>query len=111
MARGGYRPGAGRPKGSKNKAKKEKKDSKNKVVLLDDLTPLEYVLKTINDANASNDRKDRLAIAALPFCHERVDGKKGKKEKKTERAKRAGHGKFKSGKAPVKILPFDRDRK
>lgn len=94
MARGGYRPGAGRPKGAKSsKAKpktapqtksvpkgKSKKRSQRK-----DKSPLEYMLRVMNDPAADPSRRDRMAIAAAPFLHARgaegaIKRSPGKKE-------------------------------
>lgn len=144
MARGGYRPGSGRPKGVKNKTnsssgisteKKEKeekgaktaknaskikkstsKNAKNslktaknasKTDKIDEiltesekkeakeqgLTPLEYMLKIMNNSKADKDRRDRMAIAAAPYVHGRVE-KGGKKKEKEQRAKAASSGRF-----------------
>ena len=69
MASGGYRPGAGRPKGSKTVAKvtvlAAKSDRARHV------SPLDYMLTVMNDATADPVRRDRMAIAAAPFCHAR----------------------------------------
>lgn len=69
MASGGYRPGAGRPKGAKTVARATipaAKTSRAKHV-----APLEYMLGVMNDATADPVRRDRMAIAAAPFCHAR----------------------------------------
>jgi phage terminase small subunit len=96
MARGGYRPGAGRPR----KAGK-RSDETQKEAAPDDLpvnptesrTPLEFMLAVMNDPGQPPNRRDRMAIAAAPFIHARA-GEKGKKEEDAEKAKRAGAGKF-----------------
>lgn len=64
------------------------------------LTPLEYMLKIMNDPNEPKDLRARMAVAAAPYLHERADttaGKKTKKEEKQEAAEEASEGKF----APV----------
>lgn len=145
MARGGYRPGAGRPKGVKNKTtktenkieektkdqkkkekisrkttKKGKKSNKNTKndpkkdefngILTESeieeakkqkLTPLEYMLKIMNNSKADKDRRDRMAIAAAPYVHGRVE-KGGKKKEKEQRAKAASSGRFAPA-APPKL--------
>jgi hypothetical protein len=68
-----------------------------------DMTPLEYMLKVINDPSADQERRDKLAIAAAPFFHDKP-GAKGKKQEREERAKSAGKGKFKQGKSPLKLV-------
>ena len=60
MVSGGYRPGAGRPKGKK---------PGNAPV---SVTPLEYMLAVVNDPTADLSRRDRMAIAAAPFVHGRA---------------------------------------
>lgn len=107
MARGGYRPGAGAKKGvprGAGKAKREKSATTGKAepipadILLDaeaeNLTPLEYMLKVMNDPAAQKERRDRMAQAAAPFCHARAGEKGGKKEEKEEAAKKASSGRF-----------------
>jgi hypothetical protein len=48
----------------------------------------------INDPNADSDRKDRLAIAAAPYCHPRLIERErvGKKDMQADAAERAGVG-------------------
>jgi phage terminase small subunit len=118
MARGGYRSGAGRPKGAKNKKAaatkgppKQPKAPKQPEVPADiqdeakaaNLTPLEYMLKVMNDEGEKDKtRRDRMAIAAAPFVHPRKGEGAGKKEERDGKAKAAGSGKFASG-APPKL--------
>jgi hypothetical protein len=58
------------------------------------MLPLDYLLMVINDVNADSDRKDRLAIAAAPYCHPRLIEPKlvGKKDKQAKAASTAGMG-------------------
>jgi hypothetical protein len=37
-----------------------------------DETPLAYMLRIVNDPKADAMRRDRLAIAAAPYCHPRI---------------------------------------
>jgi hypothetical protein len=79
MPRGGWRPGAGRPPGSKNLRHLDRA-----LVRIADMppdekpdlgpgeTPLEYMLRVIRDENVEPTRRDRLAIAAAPYCHQRI---------------------------------------
>jgi hypothetical protein len=107
MARGGSRPGAGRKKGKPNR----------KNILSDDkaiiakhglppelpknhILPLDHMLRVLNDPNSTQDRKDRMAALAAPFCHARMDVKGGKKAEKDEKAKQAGTGRFSAANAP-----------
>ena len=110
MARGGYRPGAGRKKGSKTGAAKQ---AQKKPIVPKDiadeaaaekLDPLAYMLKVMNDSKADAGRRDRMAVAAAPFMHARKGEGGGKKEEKEDRAKRAASGKFAAGQAPLKVV-------
>jgi hypothetical protein len=45
------------------------------------LTPLDYMLSVVRDSTAAQTRRDRMAVAAAPYCHPRVaDPVMGKKE-------------------------------
>jgi hypothetical protein len=54
-----------------------------------DLSPLAYLLSVIRDPGADKARRDRLAIACLPFCHARL-AEKTKKAVEAEAAAKAG---------------------
>jgi hypothetical protein len=55
------------------------------------IMPLDYMLAVIRDPNAGITRRDRMAIAAAPYCHPRVaDTTKGKKDQRAEAAATAG---------------------
>jgi hypothetical protein len=91
MRTGGYRPGAGRPRKSRGEfpvptdVALDAKAAK--------MQPLEYMLMVMNDATADPTRRDRMAIAAAPFCHPRIsDTRVGKKETRAKEAKIAGMG-------------------
>ncbi len=58
------------------------------------MKPLEYMLAVMNDEEAEKVRRDRMAIAAAPFVHERACDKKpaGKKELAEKAALTAGAG-------------------
>jgi len=103
MARGGYRAGAGRPRGSKKKSwlPTDVKKAARKA----GLTPLEYMLMIVNDEDIEEHRRDRMAIAAAPFCHPRMaDNRFGKTDAKAEAAKEAAVGKFAPPPAPKLIV-------
>lgn len=86
MARGGYRPGAGRPKSARVKTKIEVAVQARDV----EQTPLEYMLGVMNDEAADKARRDRMAIAAAPFVHARSEGEQeGKKAQRQARAAEA----------------------
>jgi hypothetical protein len=111
MPRGGLRPGAGRPRGSKGKKPDSEKKTKSGLTNSEakeakklKMTPLEYMLKVINDDNAEKDRRDRMAIAAAQYVHSRASDQKGKKEERNERAKKAGSGKFARRPEPLRAV-------
>lgn len=96
MARGGFRPGAGRPPKNAGKAptvlSKEAAHKPRKS--LGGLTPLEYMLTVMNDESEDGQRRDRMAIAAAPYVHVRAEAvAPGKKEQKQAAAEKAA-GKF-----------------
>lgn len=123
MARGGFRPGAGRPKGSGKKA--AKKDPKSvgkqaasigaaaeKVLKATDPasksqtstkrfeTALDFAMAAINGdvTGVEVDDKVRLAVAAMPFQHARLaDKPMTKAESRSAKAKAGSVGKY----APV----------
>lgn len=68
MARGGSRPGAGRRKGTPNKASAERQ----RRVAENGQTPLEYMLKVMRDSKASDQRRDDMAKAAAPYVHPKL---------------------------------------
>jgi hypothetical protein len=102
MPRGGYRPGAGRPKGSRT-LKRALPSPKLPVVKI---TPLEYMLAVMNDPNADELRRDKMAIAAAPFMHPRVaDNRYGKKDEERDRAAERGESeKYATPPAPPKLV-------
>ena len=108
MARGGYRPNSGPPKGTKYRPRGTKKDAKKPEIPEDiqeeaaaeNLDPLTYMLRVMNDPDAETDRRDRMAIAAAAFVHPR-QGEGSKKSDKENRARTAGSGKFSPGKPPL----------
>lgn len=105
MPRGGYRPGSGpkkgtkyRPRGSRPIIEEVKKDSTT-----ENMTPLEFMLGIMNDPNQDVNRRDRMAIAAAPYCHAR-GSETGKKGEQSAKAKKAATGKFASGRPPLKLV-------
>jgi hypothetical protein len=89
MASGGYRPGAGRPVGTTTKKRKDG------VLCLSGKTsgrtPLKYMLAVMRDVKADPARRDRMAIAAAPFCHARY-GEKSKRDVIQEAIRNGGKG-------------------
>ena len=70
MPIGGARPGAGRPRGSKNKRRRP-----DPVELSGErgLTPLDYLLNLMRDESASPERRDWAADKAASYCHPRLN--------------------------------------
>jgi hypothetical protein len=102
MARGGYRAGAGRPRGTSTKdvvqeAKREAKKA--------NMSPLEYMLSVMNDGAAEVERRDRMAQAAAPYVHAKAaDAAPGKKEQRQAEAEKAAGGKFAVPTAPKLVV-------
>jgi hypothetical protein len=65
--RGGRRPGAGRKLGGKNK-----RTLRNETIDSERRMPLQHMLDVMDDPKASQDRRDRMAIAAAPYLHPRL---------------------------------------
>lgn len=69
-------PGAGRKKGSMNKIKKQSYEKierlEKNLEKLGKRLPLEYMLDVMNDNTVEVDRRDRMAVAAGPYCHNRL---------------------------------------
>jgi len=72
-------------------------------VTLENITPLEYLLRLMRDPSAAPHRRDRAAITAAPYLHARAV-EKGKKSEREEKAARAGRGKFAPSKPPLMLL-------
>lgn len=95
MARGGYRPGAGRPR---KKARVPAADAAPAapVAVPEGATPLDYMLAVMRDPGADSARRDRMAIAAAPFVHAKAEaapeGKKAQRQAVAEQT--VAEGKF-----------------
>lgn len=68
MTRGGKRPGAGRPKGSPNKATAARQAE----IAASGLTPLDYMLGILRDEEADQAQRFEAAKAAAPYVHPRL---------------------------------------
>ena len=56
-------------------------------------TPLEYMLRVLNDETVPDDRRDRIAGMAAPYCHPKViQAARGKKAEQTAAASTAAVG-------------------
>lgn len=100
MARGGKRPGAGRPKGSTVDKYKENVEQRPKFEGVE--TPLEYMLEVMRDPHAEWRRRDDMAKAAAPYCHEKknADAPTKKQERQDNAEKSASSGLFAAPSAP-----------
>ncbi len=67
-------------------------------------TPLEHLLRVMNDPKESEETRLRAASLAAPFCHARVGEGAGKKEGKVEKARVAGAGRFASMAGRLKVV-------
>jgi hypothetical protein len=89
MARGGFRPGAGRPKSPSGKSIQENEDVPEIKRNQSEFKPLDYMLSVMNDDHADDARRDRMAIAAAPYVHPRVESQKlGKKDQQKQAAEK-----------------------
>ena len=71
---------------------------------IEELLPLDFMLKVMNDPKENKELRSRMAVAAAPFCHVRKGEGLGKKQEKDEKAKQAGQGKFKPMAPPLKLV-------
>lgn len=98
MASGGFRAGAGRPKGAKTPRAKPIKVAPDikKAARQSGMSPLDYMLTVMNSDDIDSERRDRMAIAAAPYVHAKAsDAAGGKKEQAQSEAERlAGDGRF-----------------
>ena len=100
--RGGFRPGAGRPKKGAASVIKIEVAALSAAPLAADITPLGYMLCAMRDPTASTARRDRMAALAAPFCHARAtDAALGKKAERQEQADEASS----SGRFAVRPSP------
>ena len=131
MARGGYRPGAGRPKlteaekaeraaaragessASKPVAKKAPKKRTNPHLdfpldvageaAMANMSPLDYMLHVMRNGAVESARRDRMAIAAAPFVHARKEPVGAGKREAADAAAKKVVSKFSPG-APPKLV-------
>lgn len=68
MARGGARPGAGRPKGAPNK----RTVAQAEAVAASGLTPLDFMLSVLRDEQRTREERMDAAKNAAPYCHARL---------------------------------------
>lgn len=72
-------------------------------VIIENLTPLEYALRVMNDPREAKERRDRLCVAAMPFVHVKK-GEGGKREAAAEKAEKLSTGKFAAAPAPLRAV-------
>lgn len=68
MARGGKRPGAGRPAGAATKRTREIADA----AASEGLTPLDYMLGILRDESMATESRFEAAKAAAPYVHPKL---------------------------------------
>ena len=68
MPSGGARPGAGRPKGSRNK----RTEANRRRAAKDGDTPLEFLLKVMRDEGQEFTARMEAAKSAAPYCHPKL---------------------------------------
>ena len=71
---------------------------------VEELLPLDFMLKLMNDPGEDKEMRARMAQAAAPYCHARKGETMGKKDEKADRAKSAGKGKFQAGRPPISLV-------
>lgn len=71
--------------------------------LSDEKSPLTYMLNVMNDPDADEERRDRMAVSAAPYCHTKK-GEGGKKDSAKDAARVASTGKFAAGVAPKLVV-------
>src|SRR5215218_9184250 len=108
MPKGGYKAGGGRPRQANSRRSlmeegrqamaaaetPEASDETSAPAQPENLDPLAYMLRVMNDPGAEPERRDRMAIAAPFILPRATDVAKGKKERQAERAKAAASGRF-----------------
>jgi phage terminase small subunit len=90
VARGGARPGAGRPRKLKTVAAEGSFALPSRQRQNADELPLEYMLRIMRDPTVDPARRDKMAALAAPFCHPRIyDNRFGKRDAALEEAHKA----------------------
>lgn len=80
MAQGGKRPGAGRPKGLRNR----KTVAAVEEIAKTGETPLQYMLRVMRDPKQSAERRDWAAEKAAPYVHAKLQSIEGVPDKPIE---------------------------
>jgi hypothetical protein len=104
MPRGGTRPGAGRPKGSRT-IPSVSADLRSDPGSHRFKTALEFGMSVVNDPSAEMNDRIRLAIAMLPYQHPKLaEQQGGKKEEAAAAAGRAASGRYATPATPLKLV-------
>jgi len=91
MPAGGARPGAGRPRKEISSPKQQTECSFPVDVVAQSkanpgMTPLEYMLTVMRNPDVPDTRRDRMAVAAAPYCHGKIAEQYETKKKRTHMA-------------------------
>ena len=107
MSSGGYRPGSGRPRIDINDAvSTEYMPEPRSNSECERKSPLEYLVDLYNDVTIDAQRRDRAAIAALPFLHRHM-AKVTKAEEQQDRLDAIRDDRFKPRVEPQRQAPDD----
>ena len=72
---------------------------------LENLTPLEYMLRVMNNPKEDPNMRARMAVSAAPYLHPRKgEAGTGKKDEQADKAKEAGQGRFAQSKVPLSLV-------
>lgn len=81
-------------------------DPGSEPAVMEQKTPLEYMLTVMNDPRVDGGRRDRMAVAAAVYLHSK-QGEKGVKANRSAAAKTAGAGRF-APSAPPRLVSNNR---
>ena len=80
MSHGGLRPGAGRPKGAKNRGATLTKNTPNRLERIKEraledgkILPLDWFMGVLNDPDATDDERTEAAKYGAPYLHPRLE--------------------------------------
>jgi hypothetical protein len=67
-------------------------------------TPLDFMLRIMNDPNQEQSTRERMAVAAAPYIHSRKSEGIGKKEDIAQKAEDVAKTKFGTWESPLKVV-------
>ena len=70
----------------------------------ENMEPLDYMLKIMNDESEDKETRIRCGYYALQYRHAKPTGKIGKKVEQQENAEKAGAERFSTGKPPLTVV-------